>query len=201
MDPAQRRREILEAARAVFTTRGYGGASMRLIAAAAGVNEALLYRISPSKEQLFAQAVAEPLEDAVNRTTDLSLVPPTASDSQADVRERSTLFIRDLLAAMREIAPMLNAVLLADRDIGEAFYRDRVEPAMAAIRAVIESNLALWEHRSFDSEVIVRAVYGMCWFFAIDDRYGTGLDKQPDQLAPELLSLLLDGLVTRAARE
>jgi AcrR family transcriptional regulator len=197
MDPEQRRRHVLEAARAVFVARGYGGASMRAIAQKARVNEALLYRISPSKEQLFIDAVADPLDEAVNRTMELSLAPQPLREGGSDVRERSVLFILDLLKAMREIAPLLNAMLLADHETGEALYSQRIEPAIAAVGDVVRANLALWEHRNFDIEVVVRAVYGMCWFFAIDERYGTGVAKEPDDLAPELLGLLFEGLIAR----
>ena len=198
MDPRERRRQVLQAARDVFTARGFGGASMRIVAEAAGVNEALLYRISPTKEQLFIDAVADPLAAAVNRTIELSLVPQPLGEGGTDVRERSVLFVRDLLEAMGEMAPLLNAVLLADPEKASAYYAELITPAIDAIRDVVQSNLALWQHNTFDIDVVVRAVYGMCWFFAIDDRYGRGVDKGPDQLAPELLELLFEGMMSRS---
>jgi AcrR family transcriptional regulator len=197
MDPVERRRQVLQAAREVFIARGYGGASMRTVAEAAGVNEALLYRISPNKEQLFIDAVAEPLARAVNRTVELSLVPEPLGDGGTDVRERSVVFVRDLLEAMREIAPLLNAVLLIDPDRAATYYGDLITPAIEANCDVVRSNLPLWAHEEFDIDVVVRAVYGMCWFFAIDQRYGRGVDKTPAELAPELLGLLFDGMVSR----
>lgn len=170
---------------------------MRLVAEAAGVNEALLYRISPTKEQLFVDAVADPLAAAVNRTIELSLVPQPLSEGGTDVRERSVLFVRDLLEAMREMAPLLNAVLLADPEKAGTYYAELITPAIEAIGDVVRSNLPLWHHDTFDIDVVVRAVYGMCWFFAIDDRYGQGTGKGPDELAPEVLGLLFEGMVQR----
>ena len=48
---------ILDAAREVFHRRGYAGASVRAIAAAAGIDPALVIRYFGSKQALFAAAV------------------------------------------------------------------------------------------------------------------------------------------------
>jgi AcrR family transcriptional regulator len=50
----ERRAAILAAAEQVFTDRGYSAASIRAIAAEAGVSSALLYWFFPSKADLFA---------------------------------------------------------------------------------------------------------------------------------------------------
>lgn len=194
IDPAERRRQILSAARELFSAHGFGGTPMRAIAQAAGVNEALLYRFSPSKEQLFVDAVAAPLAEAVDRTVELSLVPRPADNAAVDVRDRSKIFVRDLLDAMTDIAPLLNAVLLANPTKANAYYTELITRSLDAIADVVRTNLPLWQHERFDVDVIVRAVYGMCWFFAIDERFGRGVGKPSDQLAEELLAVLFDGM-------
>ncbi|WP_306211681.1 TetR/AcrR family transcriptional regulator [Actinoplanes sp. RD1] len=56
-DPEGHRRAILEAARASFGERGFAGATVRDIAARAGVTHGLVLRQFGSKEQLFLAAV------------------------------------------------------------------------------------------------------------------------------------------------
>jgi AcrR family transcriptional regulator len=51
---------VLAAARATFAERGYDGASIRVIAAAAGVDPALVHHYFGSKEKLFLAAVEAP---------------------------------------------------------------------------------------------------------------------------------------------
>ena len=51
--------KILEAARRVFMTDGYGAASMDAIAKAAGVSKATVYAHFAGKDQLFAAIIAE----------------------------------------------------------------------------------------------------------------------------------------------
>jgi len=58
-DSTTTRSAILGAARSLFTRDGYEGAGVRDIAASAGVDPALVIRYFGSKEQLFAEAVAQ----------------------------------------------------------------------------------------------------------------------------------------------
>ena len=50
---------ILDAATALFAERGYEGASMRTIAAAAGVDPALIRHFFDDKDTLFATVIAD----------------------------------------------------------------------------------------------------------------------------------------------
>jgi AcrR family transcriptional regulator len=55
--PSQSREHILECARELFAERGYTGATMRAVAAAAGVQPGLLHHFFGSKEQLYREAL------------------------------------------------------------------------------------------------------------------------------------------------
>jgi AcrR family transcriptional regulator len=55
--PVTTRSRILDAARQIFSARGYGGATTRAIAAAAGVNELTLFRTFQSKKNLFLEVI------------------------------------------------------------------------------------------------------------------------------------------------
>lgn len=56
-DPDGRRRDVLAAARRLFSAHGYEQTSIRAIAAAADVNQALVVTYFGGKQQLFLQAV------------------------------------------------------------------------------------------------------------------------------------------------
>jgi AcrR family transcriptional regulator len=64
---AQRRRQLIDAARRVFAERGFRGATIRQIAAAAGVTEALIFQHFPDKDSLYTaildEGTAEPRGD------------------------------------------------------------------------------------------------------------------------------------------
>ncbi len=50
---------IVQAAREEFLARGYAGASMNAVAQRAGVSTKTLYRLAPSKAELFRNVVSE----------------------------------------------------------------------------------------------------------------------------------------------
>jgi len=56
---AERRRQILAAARALFAERGYDATTTRDLAAAADINDALIYRYFPDKQAILAALVDE----------------------------------------------------------------------------------------------------------------------------------------------
>src|SRR5258708_525138 len=58
-DAAATRKAILESARLAFARSGYDGAGVREIAKGAGITAMLVNRYFGSKEQLFAEVVAE----------------------------------------------------------------------------------------------------------------------------------------------
>jgi AcrR family transcriptional regulator len=185
----ERREEILDAARRVFLMSGYAGATVREIAAAADVNDAVLYRSFSTKEQMFEEAIAAPLEEAVNAAF-------RSAPGDPEVRAVSEAFVQDLLEAMRDIAPLL-MVVLGDAERGAAFYRQRFQPALSRLREVIDTNLPMWSHRDFDPDLAAMAVVGMCLFIALHNRFGDTPTGEPSQIAPELLSIVWDGLRSR----
>jgi len=63
-DPEVTKRAILDAARAAFAESGYDGATIRSIAAEAGVDPALIHHHFGSKEELFVAAHELPISPA-----------------------------------------------------------------------------------------------------------------------------------------
>jgi len=185
----QRRADVLAAARAEFVKSGYDGTTVREIARAADVNDAILYRYFTTKEHLFEEAVAAPLKEAITHA-----FAPAAGE--AGIRAVSQQFFEELLEGMQEMAPLLLTVL-GDAERGERFYREHFEPALDTMVERINENLDEWEHRDFDPHTAFRAAIGMCLQMALDARFGSRPARPPRELAPELLSIMWDGLRRR----
>ena len=92
MSAAARRSSILAAARKAFTETGdMNGTTIRHIAERGGISEGVIYRHFESKDQLFIEAVVEPLSQAVDdlvaasqvvaRLSSLSTLPKTVPSS------------------------------------------------------------------------------------------------------------------------
>jgi AcrR family transcriptional regulator len=94
---------IVAAAREVFAERGYDGASIRQIAASAGVDPALVHHYFGTKEQLFLAVVQPPVSPA-------DLVPRIVAGDPAKLGERLvTTFISMFESSVT--APAFEALL------------------------------------------------------------------------------------------
>ena len=195
MSATERRREILRAARSIFVEQGYAGANVRAIATAAGVTEAMVYRHFVSKDALFDEAVAGPLEAALRHQQELYTVP---ADSGATVRERSHVFVTEMMLAMKEIAPLLGAVLLSDRKRAFRFFSEHVTPALAAASDQTVRATAEWPSREFDPDLTIRIVWATSWFLAMEERINPGgWRPASEDLAKDLVDVLFDGIRKR----
>jgi AcrR family transcriptional regulator len=200
--PAEKRRElILDAARDSFIRKGYAGATTKDIAEATGVTEAMVYRHFASKQELFEEAVALPLERAVGELAEYqSERRPSAGEHEdaADfVRAESLAFFSDLLVAMREIAPLLGVVLFTDEERGGEYYRERISPIHDRVRAIIVDNLPTWNARDFDADILARVTFGMSWALAVDERFDPDHRRDVEGIADELTRLVFDGIRSR----
>jgi AcrR family transcriptional regulator len=75
------RQEVLDAARQIFADRGYDRASIRDIAAAAGVDPALVHHYFGTKQQLFLSVMGAPVNP-------VELVPTVLAGGVAELPER-----------------------------------------------------------------------------------------------------------------
>lgn len=101
---AATRQALLSAARTLMSEHGIEGTSTRDVAAAAGVNQALVYRYFGSKEALFAEAAGRDAETDEDFASEIPL---------ADVPRR---MLERLLDASAEHETQLSSLLAASND-------------------------------------------------------------------------------------
>jgi AcrR family transcriptional regulator len=138
------REAILTAARDAFAERGFDGASIRAIAATAGVDPALVHHYFGNKDQLFLAAIEAPINPA-------ELLERVAAGDRSDVGERlvrTLLSVWDSPAGSAAIALIRSAVandalaklvrqFIVDRLVRNALLRMGVDKAEAPLRATL----------------------------------------------------------------
>jgi AcrR family transcriptional regulator len=109
------RERIIDAARTLFSERGYQATTTKELAEAAGVAEITLFRHFPTKAQLFEKASIEPIHDFIERWIERWKTRPFGS---RDVPSEGDVFFDELLTLLereqRLIPPMLDALTDAD---------------------------------------------------------------------------------------
>lgn len=192
---AERRAQLLAAARSTFLKTGPDRTSIRDIAAAADVNEALIYRHFASKDELFEAAIVDPLSDLMEQLqSEARSLPPGAPELVEYTRE----FHASLLRIFSESFEMFGVVLFSDPTAGGQFYAERVVPFIDSIADTVRSNLDSWDHHDFDPAVTVPMSFGMCWGLAMDSHYRrTSLDVEAT--AEAVTSIFFHGLEAKSS--
>jgi AcrR family transcriptional regulator len=168
----QRRRRVLDAARACFGEAGFAGATIGAIAERAGVSNGLLYQFFRSKEHLFEVVLREIIGDWVR-----ALVPRDAGEASAS-RALEGMLRRSVEFCRRH--PLLPALLRGDQDlqlsrIREA-GRDRVQPHRDLVASLLRRGIEAGE---FKADLDVAAVADViCQLQA--DYSGRAYRRDPD---------------------
>ena len=204
-EPRWRRRaearpeEILDAALAEFTERGFEAARMEDIGKRAGLSKAGVYLYFPSK-----MAVLEALIE--------SRVSPLANQAQVMAQAGKddpigALRMLARVAAHRIADPNIFAVPrlvigLSGRfpQIAEYYRTHVVEKARGALEALIEAAIAKKQIRDIEKDAVVRAFIGPMFFEAMWTHVlrGESALANPEKLVEQNFDILLGGLERRA---
>ena len=158
---AATRGAILEAAERIFADEGLEGARTDAIAAAAGVNKALLYYYFRSKEELY-RAV---LEDYVADFNRKALEVLSSEGSARSVLLRYINLQFDFIGAHRHHGPLFQRMLMADEKTWVRLAREQGLPRMKALLKVIERGMRTGELRRMDSFHIAISLVSLIAFY------------------------------------
>ena len=160
-DSGATREAILEAAERIFADEGLEGARTDAIAAAAGVNKALLYYYFGSKSGLY-RAVLEGYAADFNRQA-LGVLSSEGSASSVLLRYINLHF--DFIAAHRHHGPLFQRILMADEKSWVRLAREQGLPRLKALLKVIERGMRTGQFRRMDSTHAVISLVSLIVFF------------------------------------
>src|SRR5208337_4368541 len=160
---AATREAILEAAERIFGDEGLEGARTDALAAAAGVNKALLYYYFGSKEGLY-RAVLEGYLADFNRHA-LNVLSAPGSARSLLLRYINLNF--DFIGAHRHHGPLFQRMLMADEKNWVRLAREHGLPRMKALLEVIERGMRTGELRRMDSFHIAISLVSLIAFISV----------------------------------
>lgn len=174
-----RKSSILKAARRAFVETGdVNGTTVRVIADRAGISEGVIYRHFESKDQLFIEAVVEPLTEAVDKLVAASQVvdrdEPLTPERQLETMNG---LYRQLISTLEEILPLLGLVLFGDPKIAQRFYRDNFAGAMDRLAAAWQEVEARYGFETESPDISARAVMGTALVLALEGRHNKKFDR------------------------
>ena len=194
VDKAQRREEILAAAKAVFADRGFHATTIADVAKAAGISYGSIYWYFESKDALF-HALMDHQEQALRATIERSVGQMTAVDN-VELFRMAVRATFEFFEADRDVVKLLfrDSLVLGDRfdrhlaGIYEGFVAD-IEKTIAAAQAaghVVDAppRMIAFSVGALISQLALR-------------RLSTDDGLPADVVADYVVTLLLDGLRPR----
>lgn len=189
--------EILDAALAVFTDKGFDAARVDDIAAAAKLSKGAVYLYFDSKEALLKGLIEREVAPVAQRLR--ALADSSGEDPAATLRLVVTAATQLLNAPQMFATPKL-VLSVAPRfsDIAE-FYRKRVlDEAIGAIAALHRKGVAAGVFRDAESDTVARMVMGPIFMHAMRKHVLGAQDiSSPEERSAAHLEILFNGLVKR----
>jgi TetR/AcrR family transcriptional regulator len=141
------RAKILAAAEQVFAGNGLAGARTDAIAAAAGVNKALLYYYFKSKESLYEAVIERHLQEFNQRALTILNAPGPAHTLL--LRYVETHF--DFISKRRRHAPLFQQLMMKGGGPPERLFRKYIIPRAQALGKLLERGINAGELRPVDT--------------------------------------------------
>lgn len=168
-----RKRSILKAARRAFTETGdMSGTTVKVIAEMAGISEGVIYRHFESKDQLFFEAVVEPLREAID---DLVAATEVVDRDEPLTPERQleTLngLYRQLISTLEDLLPLLGLVLFGDPQVAQRFYRNSFAVAMDRLAEAWREVEDRYGYEFESPDISARAVMGIALILALESHH------------------------------
>lgn len=194
----ERRRQILDAALAVFTDKGYAEATVPDIAEAAGVAVGTIYNYYESKRDLLVSVIESEIGAAV-----VGAMPPHLLES-GDYVATVEFLIRDrldvALVRANRLLPLM-AEIQRDEELRRLYTMQVVAPGAGFVKEHLRLGTARGVLRELNTEVVARVLIaifiGLAILRRLEGEEGPLGQASHAQLTNEVASLILDGIRSR----
>jgi AcrR family transcriptional regulator len=191
--------EIVDAALAEFSARGFEAARMEDIARRAGLSKAAIYLYFPSKLALLEgliEAKVAPVAKAVQAIAAAGMADPKTALKTLATAAAHRLSDPDLLAVPRLVIGVSGRF----PQIANYYREHIVAKARGALEALIEAAMAKGQIRRVDTAAVARAFIGPLFFEAMWTHVllGETALNDPQKLIERQFDVLLFGLEPRA---
>ncbi len=187
----ERRSQILHAALAVFSRKGYHGATIREIASAAGLAEGTIYLYFHSKHEVLKGVFVLLSEEAVPQPG-----PPSAAGDDAAYL---TSLIRDRANALARHAPFIR-LMVHEADLQEDLRREffaRLHHAFVdEFEGYLRTRIAQGVFRPVNTALVATMCFRLMMSYLMT-QHVVPAPRLADEYVPEMVSVILNGLIVR----
>ena len=190
----QRRKQILDAALAVFSRKGYGESTIPDIAREGGMAVGTIYNYYPSKRDILVSVLA-------GNVLSQPFVQLMEQSPEADDKAFFRSLIEDRLTLLTQNADKFLFMLSEvnrDQEFRRQWAQGVVQPALRRAERYVESKVDSGAFRPVNASVAVRALAGMAIGFAVltmvEGAESPCRDIPTGELAAQLADIALTGV-------
>ncbi len=197
-----RRQQIIEVAMELFARQGYEGTTTREIAEKARVNEAIIFRHFPHKEDLY-WAIIDHKCRVAGKGHDLE----NRLRADANDTEVFAAIAEDILRHNTEDTALSRLLLfsaLENHRLSHRFFRTYIAKYYETLADHIRERIRQGSFRSTDPLLAARGFLGMvAYHFLIQELFGGKRYQRfdPKQVSTTLADIWLQGMLTRDSRK
>lgn len=201
MAGAARHEQILNVAKELFARLGFEGATTRQIAARAGVNEAILFRHFPSKEDLYWAVIEGSCQSKGSRSR-LEEKFAVAEDDREVFRQ----IAEEILQHSEQDPAMMRLLLftaLENHRLSHRFFQSYIANKYEILAAYIRRRIREGAFRNVDVHLAARSFVGMLIYHAlIQELFGGKHYQHFDRrhVSETLTNIWLEGMKARSER-
>jgi AcrR family transcriptional regulator len=191
-----RRLQILEVAKSLFSKKGYEGTTTREIAHAAKVNEAIIFRHFPTKEELYWAVI-----DASSKTSDARgqmLERLRKGGDLKDVFRELAIDILNRRSRDQALTRLLFFSALENHELSHRFFDHYVAQFYDTLATFISEQIAAGKFRKVDPVIAARGFLGMVIYHSlVDTLFGGARFQKFDnrEVGEELSYVWLNGML------
>ena len=190
-----RRQQILEIATELFANRGYEGTTTREISNRAKVNEAIIFRHFPSKEELYWAVI----ENKIQKNSGRAKVRDRLAGG-GSIRE-VLLDVSEGILRRRQQDQTLTRLLffsaLEKHSLSERFFETYISSYYETLADFIRERMEAGELRRGDALLSARGFFGMVIYHSlVQELFGAKRYKEYDlrEVSENIVSIWLDGM-------
>jgi AcrR family transcriptional regulator len=195
---SERRGQILAVAAELFARQGFHGTTTRQIAERVGVKETILFRLFPSKEDLYWSVIDQKCRQRPGRA-ELENQIATVTDKRAFL----TGLAHGILERNRQDATLMRLVLfsgLEAHELSSRFFKTYIAGYYEELAKYVRQRIKAGEFRDVDPLLAARSFLGMVnHYLMVQELFGgKRYHKYDNQLVAETLTAIwLEGMKTR----
>jgi AcrR family transcriptional regulator len=199
---AVRREQILDVATPLFARRGYQGTTTKQIAERARINEALIFRHFPSKEELYWAVIQRKIEAAAPHAQLLEKLQLCAEDV-----ELFTLLGNDILkrrANDQTLSRLLLFSALESHKLSNRFFRTYMADYYDVLARFIRERISRGTFRKVEPLLAARGFLGMIIYYSwVQELFGGKRYQQfeVEQVSRTMAEIWLRGMLRDGERE